>query len=368
LKTLTNIQILRAFAALMIVVYHSGIETSRLAAGLGGQKLFEEAAWGSGVSLFFAISGFIMVATTADQFGSWSASVNFLRRRIYRIVPLYWLITTCSLAILIAAPSLMPKVPGDHSYIAASYLFVPQLNLAGDVRPLATQGWTLNLEMLFYAVFALALLLPRRAGLWLLFGSLGSLVAAHVTGILPGVVLNFWGDPIVLGFLFGAAAGIAYNRGVRIGRSWSVLLMLIGFAALLQPGPQNGVEDDLFRRLSMVLPSALIVLGAALGPQAGKGSLLWRPFLAVGDASYSLYLVNPFLLRALSIAWKGPLAAAPLWLFIPAGLLVCSVAAFLTYRYFEKPVTDRLTHSRAARARAEGKAPSATALPQPSRA
>jgi len=360
LKTLTNIQVLRAFAALMIVVYHCSIETTRLAAGFGGQKLFDEAGWGSGVSLFFAISGFIMVVTTADQFGSWSAAVDFLRRRIYRIVPLYWLVTTCALAILVAAPGLMPKA-GDHFYIAASYLFVPQLNLAGDVRPLATQGWTLNLEMLFYAVFAFALLLPRRAGLWLLFGTLGLLVVARCIGILPGVVLNFWGDPIVLGFLFGAVAGVAYIRGVRISRSLCLLLIVIGFAALSQPGEQTGAEDALYYRMSTVLPSALIVLAAALGPQVGQGSMLWWPFLAVGDASYSLYLVNPFLLRALSIAWKGPLAVAPLWFFLPAGLVLCAIAALMTYRYFEKPVTQRLNHPRAART-------AAPPLPRPSRA
>ncbi len=66
MNRLPNIQILRAIAALMVVVDHCGLETSRLAASLGQGPLFDEVPWGAGVQLFFAISGFIMVATTAN--------------------------------------------------------------------------------------------------------------------------------------------------------------------------------------------------------------------------------------------------------------------------------------------------------------
>jgi exopolysaccharide production protein ExoZ len=109
---LPNIQILRACAALMIVIYHCGIETGRLSGAAGGGKLFDEVPWGSGVPLFFAISGFIMVVTSASAFGSWSAAVDFMRRRIIRIVPLYWLVTTFALVGILVMPSLSKAPPG----------------------------------------------------------------------------------------------------------------------------------------------------------------------------------------------------------------------------------------------------------------
>jgi exopolysaccharide production protein ExoZ len=338
---LPNIQILRACAALMIVVYHCGIETSRLAEINGTEKLYIFDPWGAGTSLFFAISGFIMVVTTATAFGSPAAALDFMRRRLIRIVPLYWALTTFMLAVVTFMPSLMPKVSSaDHMYVVESYLFWPSMRLTGDIRPLATQGWTLNLEMLFYVVFAVALLFPRRTGFALLFGSLGLLVAGRVSGLLPGVAFNFWGHPIVLGFLLGAAIGLIYNRGVRLSGRWSIPLLVLGFGALFLPWPSGG-DGDLLPSLDVSIPSAVVLAAVALGPQLNERRRLWLPALLVGDASYSLYLLHPFLLRPIYLIWlKGSVGAVlPLWVFVPAGIAIALAAAVVTYCYFERPLT-----------------------------
>lgn len=337
---LPNIQVLRAVAASMIVVYHCGIETTRMAADAGGHALFNIDPWGAGVPLFFAISGFIMVVTTADNFGSRAAATDFMRRRLIRIVPLYWLVTTFALTVFLIAPQLMKVPPGDYLYVIASYLFFPYTRLGGDVRPLATPGWTLNLEMLFYVVFAAAMLFPRRAGLSLLFGSLGLLVAARVDGLLPGTALNFWGDPIVLGFLLGAAAGIAYVKGARLSFAAALSLAALGFYALSFTPDLTVPEDDLFRRLGAALPAAVIVAGFALAPQLDERRRVWWLALAIGNASYSLYLVHEFLLRAFHIVWgKLVIGIVPLWAFIPLGIVISVTAALSLYWLFEKPVT-----------------------------
>ena len=344
---LPNIQILRACAALMIVVNHCGIETGRIADSLGRSRLFDEFFWGHGVPLFFAVSGFIMVATGASAFGMPGAALDFARRRAIRIVPLYWAVTTVSLAAALAVPSLMAKVPpGDYGYVAASYLFWPAMRLTGDIRPLATPGWTLNLEMLFYAIFAVALLFPRRKGLALIFGTLGLLVAARVGGLLPGVALNFWGDPIVLGFLFGVAAGLAYNKGVRLSGPGAVLLLIAGIVALWAPGQLAGPEDAMTARLAAAVPSTIVLLAVALGPQVDGRWRLWAPALLIGDASYSLYLVHEFLLRLLYLVWlkTSLIPAALLWLFVPAGIAIAVSAALVAYWCFERPVTRWLRH------------------------
>jgi exopolysaccharide production protein ExoZ len=349
---LPNIQILRACAAMMIVVYHCGIETGRLSGAGGGSKLFDEVPWGSGVPIFFAISGFIMVVTSARAFGSLSAAIDFMRRRIIRIVPLYWLVTTFALVGILVAPGLSKAPPGDPLYVVASYLFWPYMRLTGDIRPLATPGWTLNLEVLFYVVFAGSLLFHRRVGLSLLFASLGLLVALRVSGLLPGVALNFWGDPIVLGFLLGAAVGIAYNNGLRLSGLSAVMLTAIGFAVIFLSWIPTGAEDTLLRRLAEAAPATLVLIAVALGPQVDEVRHIWRPALVIGNASYSLYLVQEFLLRLLSLGWlKGPTANLSLWTFIPVGIAITLLVSLTIYWYFEKPVTRWLNGDASRRAR-----------------
>ncbi len=346
---LSNIQVLRAYAALMIVVFHCGIETERLSALSGGGKLFQEQAWGEGVPIFFAISGFIMVVTSADAFGSLSLALDFIRRRIIRIVPLYWIVTTVALAALLIAPSLMTKTPpGDHAYIVSSYLFWPYLRMDGEIRPLASMGWTLNLEMLFYVVFAGCLIFRRVAAMIALFGTLGLLVAARVAGLLPGTALNFWGDPIVLDFLVGAAVGIAFNSGWRISGPAALLLAAAGFTLTFLCWIPEGEQSELPRRLAEAAPAVMIFAAAALGPQIDDKGKLWRGALAIGDASYSLYLWNPFTLMLLYILWRKYLVAVlPLWTFIPAGIAISVVSAVVSYRYFERPVTRWLSSRKA---------------------
>ena len=345
---LTNIQALRACAALMIVVFHCGIDTTRLAAAAGDAKLFNEQVWWEGIPIFFTISGFIMVVTSAQTFGSLSAALDFMRRRIVRIVPLYWLVTTVALATVLVAPKLLAQAaPDNHLYIAASYLFWPCMRLNGDVRPLAAMGWTLNLEMFFYVVFAGCLLFRRGLGILLLFASLGLLVAARVSGLLQGVALNFWGDPIVLGFLSGAAVGVAFNNGWRLSGLAAATLAAIGFAVIFLGWIPGGAQSAFWRPAAEAVNSALILTAVALGPQIDDKWRLWRGALRCGDASYSLYLVNPFFLEPLYLLWlKGPLAKLPLWMFIPVGIAVSVLAALATYQCFERPVTRWLNRKK----------------------
>jgi hypothetical protein len=58
--------------------------------------------------------------------------------------------------------------------IIASCLFVPWPRLDGVMQPVIGQGWALNYEMLFYAVFALAVLARRRVAV----ASVAALLAA----------------------------------------------------------------------------------------------------------------------------------------------------------------------------------------------
>ena len=131
------------------------------------------------MDLFFVISGFVMVWASWDTFGRWRAVAPFVWRRIVRIVPLYWLLTAATVAVAVAAPgSVSDGVRDGWGYIAASFAFVPWRRADGFVQPVLRVGWTLNYEMLFYALVACALPLPRRVALPVLLAALAALVMA----------------------------------------------------------------------------------------------------------------------------------------------------------------------------------------------
>jgi exopolysaccharide production protein ExoZ len=350
MSKLINIQILRAVAALTVVLYHIGIETTTLCQtnGTGCVYTFWDGGI-DGVSLFFIISGFIMVATSWNAFGSVSGAKDFLLRRLTRIVPLYWVVTTIAIVGIILVPSMLKVSVVDTGYFAASYLFWPVERVNGLVRPIATLGWTLNLEMFFYAVFAVTMVLGRSKGMALAIGLLLFLTTLQSFGLFAkdgafaSVPLNFWGDPIILNFVFGMFVGVAFKRGLRLGFTATWLLVggcLSGVILVAMTGGGVGhlPEDHVVRRMVLAAPAALLLVGAALGPQFEIKSLLSRFIMLLGDASYSLYLIHPFVLRALTKLWAKFVGhALPEWTFVPVCMVAAIVAGLVLYYLVERP-------------------------------
>jgi exopolysaccharide production protein ExoZ len=81
----------------------------------------------------------------------------FSHRRVIRIVPMYWLATTVKLVVMVLAGEFVLHARLSPLDTVMSYLFLPTRNSDGNVFPLLGVGWTLNFEMLFYLLFALAL-------------------------------------------------------------------------------------------------------------------------------------------------------------------------------------------------------------------
>ena len=192
---LLSLQVLRAAAALLVLIHHAGYDadmiaerTARTAFAL--DRFFD---WGFGIHLFFVVSGFIMVRT-ARGFGSVRGSLVFLVRRLIRVVPLYWLMTSLVLVGALLAPELLNMPIGGLDVAVGSYLFVPVLRAGGALRPVLGQGWTLDYEMFFYVLFAMSMLLPRRSGLTGLAAALIGLVLIGSLARPAAAALGVWTD------------------------------------------------------------------------------------------------------------------------------------------------------------------------------
>ena len=156
------VQVLRGLAALAIAALHAQADARALAEarGLGFTPLLH-LPWAAGVDVFFVISGLIMVHASRGLFAREGARGTFLKRRLARIVPLYWAVTLLYLAVALTTPALLNSALLDPAPILASFLFIPFTRPDGAVQPLYSLGWTLNFEMLFYVLFAATIGWPK---------------------------------------------------------------------------------------------------------------------------------------------------------------------------------------------------------------
>lgn len=289
----------------------------------------------SGVDIFFVISGFVMTITTC---GRSITPLKFYLRRIVRIVPLYWILTTVVVIITLAAPGLAETSAFSLRHILLSYVFIPTPHpVVGGMYPPLILGWTLNYEMFFYLLFGLALLLPERIRYRAM---LGALVLLALSGLLDppaNTLLSFYASDIILEFGFGVLIALAFRKGRTAPRQVGWLLVVAGAALLAAPLTDIGI-----RAVFWGVPAAMIVFGA-LSIERTSAIPEYRAAHLLGDASYSIYLTHGLLLAALSKGWRTlHLDALPGgWAgFCIAGPLAAAIGGTLVYLIVERPVTD----------------------------
>jgi exopolysaccharide production protein ExoZ len=313
---LLSIQYLRGGAALAVTLYHAlqwadgGFEVGR-----------------AGVDVFFVISGVIMWRVTA---GGTVAPGAFLMRRATRVAPLYWLMTLLVCVIALVWRGFLPEVIPDGRHLALSLAFIPHFDPIGRPFPLLPPGWTLSYEAVFYALFAAALMAPERLRAIAVTAALGVVVAAGFLLADPVYILG--ANPMLLQFAAGVWLAVAMDARVLPGRAWGFALLFLGlsvFAAL----QITGFLNELWRPLIWGAPATLLVLGALCVEADGGVPQLAAP-LAVGDASYALYLVHlpATALVAHTLGWRLP------WLFVAASMVFSIAAALACHRWVERPL------------------------------
>lgn len=311
---LDGIQQLRAAAALGVVLYHLGDELARL--GLPDPFRFGEA----GVDLFFVVSGFVMGLAGASEDGR---PGRFLARRAVRIVPLYWAATLSLFGLAMLAPGLVgtEAAPLD---LLRSLLFVPFEKAPSRVEPLLFLGWTLNYEVAFYALVAVSLA-AGRAGPALVLGVIAAAVAAGWLFAPPPsqTLAWFYTRPVVGAFGYGYALHLAWRRwpGLRVPGPVAALAATALVAWPVWPAQVDGL-------LTKAVPAAVLVAAATGRAYGGPGA---RAALAVGAASYALYLLHPYVLRAVGLAGRDlptPLAAGVVLVLGVGGSVLLAVAVF----------------------------------------
>lgn len=276
-RRFTNLEIVRILAASLVIFYHLQGRFSLERHQLTGLNSAVGELGSIGVDLFFVISGFVM-ALSVDRGDS---APRFSAARLKRILPSYWLLTGLAAVTMIVLPGQFTQTFSLGRFVSS--LFFVDGNV-GYSEPLISMGWTLDLEIRFYLIVALCLLLlpkvmPRP------------LVLLTVLAVLVVFVELGHQDHIMYEFGFGFAA-FALSRIMVPSRwaGWSFVgLGVLGVAAW-----RCGLTDGQERWLAFGLPSLLIIVGVLLLPQA-KHPWLKR----LGFASYGTYLTQWFSIPAI---------------------------------------------------------------------
>jgi peptidoglycan/LPS O-acetylase OafA/YrhL len=329
--TRADIQSLRGYAVLVVVLFHA--------------QIVPVSAGYIGVDIFFVISGFLMTRLVLDavddgqfRFGA------FYFRRAKRLLPALYVVTAL---VALAAPFVLTSLELRwlRGQIAGALSFTANILLARQsgyfdgeaaLKPLL-HIWSLSLEEQFYLLLpALLVVLPRRSRVAVL--AAGVAVSYAVSQQDLELPLTFYGLPSRAWELLLGAVGAAWMQrqsqgatptggpGVRLLVALALLLLLAAPLHALpwpHPGPLAAIAGA----------ATLIVL------LAGSPLLDWlTPLQWLGDRSYSLYLVHWPLFAFFENVWMGPSAGRDV-LLAKSGILVASLLATeLLYRFVERPI------------------------------
>ena len=351
MKKLSAIQILRAIAALLVVLAHAILRQAEWAPTDQLTKEIANHMGALGVWIFFIISGFIMSYTNYDNFGVSGAPGRFMASRIIRIVPIYWLATAVEVALRLRHGSGL-----DVHRLICSLFFIPvavEPGTTAAMRPTLGVGWTLNYEMMFYACFALVLFLSRRKGLAVLLLAMTGVVWAGTffkpiaDTRDPTSLIAFYSAPIILlfgvGVLIGAVARLF--EGVHAHGSSAVLLSVL--AAILV------VDISLFATFVGSYPAAIEwlvtfwIISAAcvvLCAMVRIDDTGWfiQKLVRLGDASYSLYLFHFLTIIAVEKLWWWCFGGNGSWIFVSVAAAAAILASTAIHLFVEQPVCNRL--------------------------
>lgn len=303
--TIDSLQAGRGIAALAVVLLHSALAARSFGGAFAG---YSALSYGYlGVDFFFVLSGFIIYHSTVGR----GRSATYFATARFRRVYLPYLPIGIGLAL---AYVMYPHISAGNR----DWSWLPTLTLAPvDSHPALSVAWTLQHEVLFYAVFGLFYfsgLLPLGLAVWTLCILL---IGRH----LPFEAIN-------LEFLFGIASAILYRA--RLAHPAISLLAPVLLIAWIAVG-----ADETHRILVGAAFSAIV---APLAQRESKGLRVPSALVQLGGASYSLYLVHNPIVSVVARLVHGS------WTILFASVAASLVGGFGYHALVERHVVTKKTN------------------------
>lgn len=332
-KRIDNLQILRAIAAMAVVVHHTFEEAlyTHQTTGMPDWLITSGAA---GVDIFFVISGFIMVYVSFPKGQEPVTPRRFLLDRTTRIYPFYWVCT--GVVICLWSIGFYKNLHLSLQSAAQAILLLPTNALPVPV------AWTLILEIYFYAIFAIALLGKTKSKVIAI--TAGVIFCAVLISSLSGTSIGPYNNPITIEFCFGMFAALLFDRLSKVRPRHSYVIGGVALAAIIiapifvPHANTNGLPSP-YRLLVWGIPSFLLLVPFLR--QTTASSRLSRIGIALGDASYAIYLTHPFCMMAYAVTLRHSALVSDLPQLIVAPFVITASAllGIAAHRYLEAPIT-----------------------------
>ncbi|MFE0949193.1 acyltransferase family protein [Streptomyces mutabilis] len=333
---------LRLVAALMMAAYHYGGRGGAVAEAWGGSParqfptLHGFFAYGClGVQIFFVISGFVICMS------GWGRSVaSYCASRAARLLPAYWVAV-----VLVTAVFALPVVAYDA--VSPSDALV---NLTMLQQPLGADRvlgvcWTLWVEVRFYALFALCVVLPGANRKRVVVFCAGWLLASALAEAAHEPLLDLVLMPEYAPFFVGGIGLYLVHRDRRDAHAWGIVAagFLVGQHYAVRE-LWNAADPDAFAHRTSLGIVLVVAAGFAAVAAIALGLLdrvTWHGLTVAGALTYPFYLVHEHLgwvvIHALHRGLGVP-SAVTLGLTAAAMLAL----AWLLHRYVERPLAPRI--------------------------
>lgn len=342
----------RAIAIIWVAIYHycnfwapSGKGDSLLPYGDALFWIPLAGAGGLGVSLFFMVSGFVILMTLQRT----ESIRNFAIRRSARIFPTLML---CGILTFAVSHAIGPErlQVGLGEFFFSLFSLPPEHigKLFGytDWQWLDGAYWSLWVELRFYATIGVMYFIFRKSWLtvWFSFQLLGAVLVAGYflteMHVLDRVGSLMFYEYIPL-FSVGILAFLIHQRG--FAKDWELVALGASFVhatliALVFKAPENLTVGFASGHLLI-----FAILFGALFSQHSQRLLAWSPLVKLGRASYSFYLLHQVIGLSL-LYWAG--LFLPGWAvatfvlpIVVAGLIALSMIVF---KHFEQPTNRKI--------------------------
>ena len=330
---LSNIQMLRALAAVAVILHHAYPHYEAMGGSLSIVGAVSQ--WGFlGVDIFFVISGFIMAYTTFNKERTFDNAKTFLKHRLFRIYLGYWPFFLIMLFALY-----LTDLQKLESLDIVGSLFLLNSNMFQLVLPIS---WSLSYELYFYVLFVFTFLFSiRHLYVAIPLFTIIILSLALYAFFDADFPRSFFYSPFILEFFSGV---LLYMYKEYIMKTWVLFMSVVVIVVAYGYGIEHELKNGLYRVSSFGIGALFTVLGALILEQknlfhAGKF------FEDLGNASYTLYLSHLIIIQIFYFSGLRGVFTVPGTVFPLLGLLLllflCIAFSLVYYQKIEKPIYQK---------------------------